>query len=132
MNAAEAEIAPQEVLSFFKVFETGFKHFNSREIGPKTREWIKEVFDDACKDIRPERLKRFDEDRQEKTVEKYVYENCRVAAAHASKKFASDADMSSETRRLSVAAEIMRALARHYIRTAFSFSDSYLSDEINR
>ena len=132
LNAAEAEIAPQEVLSFFKVFETGFKHFNSREIGPKTRGWIKEVFDDACKDLRPERLKRFDEDRQEKTVEKYVYENCRVAAAHASKKFASDADMSSETRRLSVAAEIMRALARHYIRTAFSFSDSYLSDEINR
>ena len=131
LNAAEAGIASQEVLSFFKVFETGFKHSDSREIGRNTREWIKEVFDEACKDVLPERLKRFDEDRQEKTVEKYVYENCRVAAAHASKNFASDADMSSETRRLSVAADIMRALARYYIRTAFSFSDSYLSDEIS-
>ena len=72
LNAAEAEIASQEVLSFFKVFETGFKHYNSREIGPKTREWIKEVFDEACKDVLPKRLKRFDEDRQEKTSEKYV------------------------------------------------------------
>ncbi len=132
LNAAEAEIASQEVLSFFKVFETGFKHFDSREIGPKTREWIKEVFVEACKDVLPERLKRFDEDRQEKTVEKYVYENCRVAAAHASKKFASDVDTYSETRRLAVAAEIMRALARHYVRTTFNFSDSYLSDQEGR
>ena len=132
LNAAEAEIASQEVLSFFKVFEAGFKNFVSEEIGPRTREWIKEVFDEACKDVLPEYLKRFNEDRQEKTVEKYVYENCRVATAHASKRFVSDADMSSETRRLAVAAEIMRALARHYIRTTFNFSDSYLSDEKGR
>lgn len=132
LNAAEAGIASQEVLSFFKVFESGFKHFDSKEIGQKAREWIKEVFGEACKDILPDRLKRFEEDMQEKTVEKYVYENCRVAAAHASKRFASDTDMSSETRRLSVAAEIIRALARHYIRTTFCFSDSYLSDKIKR
>ena len=132
LNAAEAGIASQEVLSFFKVFETGFKHLHSKEIGPKTREWIKEVFDDACKDVLSERLQRFDEDRQEKAVEKYVYDNCRVAAAHASKRFVSDADMSSETRRLSVAAEIIRALARHYVRTTFNFSDSYLSDKNGR
>jgi hypothetical protein len=129
LNAAEAEIASQEVLSFFKVFESGFNHLNSKEIGSKTREWIKEVFEEACKDVLPEHLQRFDEDRQEKAVEKYVYENCRVAAAHASKKFVSDADMSCETRRLSVAAEIIRALARHYVRTKFNFSDSYLSDK---
>jgi len=132
LNASEAGIASQEVLCFFKVFETGFKHLDSREIGLTTRKWIKDVFDEACTDILPERLKRFNEDRQEKTVEKYVYENCRVAAAHASKKFSSDADMSSETRRLSVAADVIKALARHYIRTTFSFSDSYSSDEINR
>lgn len=125
LNAAEAEIASQEVLSFFKVFEM-------RRDGPQVRSWIAEEFDAACKDVPPELLKRFNEDRQEKVIEKYVYENCRVAAAHASKRFTSDADISSETRRLSVAAEIVRALARHYIRTTFSFSDSYLSDERNR
>ena len=122
LNAAEAEIASQEVLSFFKVFEM-------RREGPEVRRWIEKEFDVACKNVQPEYLKRFDEDRQEKAVEKYVYDNCRVASAHASKKFRSDADMSFETRRLSVAAEIMRALARHYIRTKFNFSDSYLSDE---
>jgi len=122
LNAAEAEIASQEVLSFFKVFEM-------RREGAEVRRWIAEEFDAACKNVQPEYLKRFDEDRQEKAVEKHVYENCRVAAAHASKKFRSDADMSIETRRLSVAAEIVRALARHYIRKTFNFSDSYLSDE---
>ena len=125
LNAAEAEIVSQEVLSFFKVFEM-------RREGPQVRRWIAEEFGAACKIVPPELLKRFNEDRQETAVEKSVYENCRVAAAHASKKFTSDADMSSETRRLSVAAEIVRALARHYIRTTFNFSDSYLNDEINQ
>lgn len=128
LNAAEAGIASQEVLSFFKVFETEFKEFGRREIGPKTQEWITSSFEDACKDVMPEHLKRFDEDRHGKAIAKYVYENCRVAAAHASKDYPSDADMSSETSRLSVAAEIIRALARHYIKKTFNFSDSYSTD----
>lgn len=132
LNAAEAGIASQEVLSFFKVFETGFNHLDSREVGPQTREWIKKVFDGACKEVLPERLQRFHEDRQDKEVEKYVYDNCRVATAHASKRYKSDADMSSETRRLSIAAEIVRALARHYIKTKYDFSEAYLSDEPGR
>ena len=122
LNAAEAGIASQEVLSFFKVFEM-------RREGVEVRRWIAEEFDVACKNVQPEYLSHFHEDRQHKAIEKYVYENCRVAAAHASKKFQSDADMDFETRRLSVAAEILRALARHYIRATFNFSDSYLSDE---
>lgn len=122
LNAAEAEIASQELLSFFKVFEMG------RE-GSEVRRWIAEEFAASCKHVDPNYLRLFDEYRQGKSVEKYVYENCRVAAAHASKKFKSDADAIFETRRLSVAAKIIRALARHYIRTTFNFSDSYLSDE---
>lgn len=129
LNAAEAGIASQEVLSFFKVFETEFKDLARGEIGPKTQGWITAVFDDACRDVQQEYLDRFDEDRQGKAVAKYIYENCRVAAAHASKNYPSDADMSSETRRLSVAAEIIRALARYYIRTTFQLSESYLSDK---
>lgn len=124
LNAAEAGISSQEVLSFFKVFEMG-------RDARKAKNWIKRVFADACADVHERTLGQFHSDRKEIEIEAYCY-NCRVAAGHASKKFKSDADMSSETRRLSVAAEIMRALARHYIRTKFSFSDSYLSDEINR
>jgi hypothetical protein len=125
LNAAEAEIASQEVLSFFKVFEMG------RE-GTEVRSWIAEEFNAACKNVRLGYLERLNEFRREKAVEKYLYEDCRVAAAHASKKYMSDADKSSETHRLAVAAEIMRALARHYIRTTFSFSDTYFSDKKNR
>jgi hypothetical protein len=124
LNAAEAGIASQELLSFFKVFEM-------RRDGADVRRWIAEEFDAACKDVRSDILKCFEKDRREKPVETYVYENCRVAAAHASKKFSSDADMSSETRRLSIAAEIMRALARHYIRKTFNFSESYLNDKMD-
>ena len=124
LNAAEAEIASQAVLSFFKVFEM-------RRDARKAKKWIKRVFRDACTNVPEHALARFHSDRQETEIEDYCY-NCRVAAAHASKSHQSDADISSETRRLSVSADIMRALARHYIRTEFGFSDSYLSDEINR
>lgn len=122
LNAAEAEIISQELLSFFKVFEMGRK-------GSEVRRWIAEEFVAACKSVNPETLRRFDEDRKGKAVEKYIYENCRVASAHASKKYRSDTDMYSEARRLSIAAEIMRALARHWIRMTFAFSESYLSGE---
>lgn len=130
LNAAEAGIASQEVLSFFKVFESGFKHLRREEIGPKTQKWIASVFTPACENTLPEYLKQFHEDRQETAVEKYLYKNCRVAVAHASETYTSDADMSFETRRLAVAAEIMRALARHYIQTKFNFSDSYFGEEL--
>lgn len=124
LNAAEAEIASQEVLSFFKVFEM-------RRDARKAKKWIKRVFEDACAEVHERTLEQFHSDRKEFEIEDYCY-NCRVAAGHASKKFRSDADMSSETRRLSVAAEIMRALARHYIRTKYDFSETYLSGEQHR
>lgn len=124
LNAAEAEIASQEVLSFFKVFEM-------RRDARKAKTWIKRVFTDACADVHERTLEQFHSDRKELEIEDYCY-NCRVAAGHASKKFKSDADKSSESRRLSVAAEIMRALARHYIRTKYHFSETYFSDEQGR
>jgi len=124
LNAAEAEIASQAVLSFFKVFEM-------RRDARKAKRWIKRVFTDACSDVHEHALKQFRSDSNEIEIEDYCY-NCRVAAAHASKVYQSDADISSETRRLSVSAEVIKALARHYIKTAFDFSDSYLSDEQGR
>lgn len=122
LNAAEAGIASQEVLSFFKAFEM------KRE-AKEVKLWISDVFIEACIESHEEVLEQFHDDRQDVSVEEYVYRNCRVASAHASKDFPSDADMWSETRRLSVAAEVMRALARYFIRTKFQFSDSYLNDE---
>ena len=121
LNADEAGIASQEVLSFFKVFEM------KRE-GSEVRTWIANVFDEACDNVGPEILEQFHQDRGNVNVEKYIYE-CRVAAAHASNRFPSDGDMFAEGRRLSNAAEVVRALARYYIRNSFNLSESYLTDE---
>lgn len=132
LNAAEAGIASQEMLSFYKVFETDFKEFGRREIGPKTQEWITVVFDEACINVDAKMLQRFHADRQSIAVAEYIHKNCRVAAAHASKNYPSDADVSSETSRLSIAAEITKALTRYYIQTKFNFSNSYLSDQEGR
>lgn len=122
LNAAEAGIASHEVLSFFKVFER-------KRDARKAKKWIKKKFDAACAEVAGEALEQFHLDRKDLSIEDYAY-NCRVAAAHAAKKLPSDTDLFSEKRRLFVAAEIMRALARYYIRTKFEFSDSYLSDEL--
>jgi hypothetical protein len=123
LNAAEAGVASQEVLSFFKVFEM-------RRDARNAKKWIKQVFDSACAEVGMEVMEQFHSDRQDFPVEEYAY-NCRVSAAHASNRFQSDADISSERRRLSTAAEIIRALARYHIHTRFQLSASYLSDEID-
>lgn len=128
LNAREAGIASYEVLAFFKVFENREK-VSRGEIN-HTKCWIVDVFDEACRSVGEDVMQQFDHDRQSKSVEKYVNDNCRVAAAHASKDFPSDADASPELRRLIVAAEVMHALARHFLRNEFSLSDSYLTDEI--
>ena len=124
LNAAEAGIATFEVLSFLKVFEI------RRKDGNAAKRWVAEVFDEACKNVRAEVLKQFHEDRQDVSVEEYVYRNCRVATAHAAKDYPSDGDASEEMRRLSIAADIMKALARHFIRTEFELSETYLTDSV--
>ncbi len=128
LNGGEAGIVSHEIVSFFKVFEIGFKDEALRQIGSKVRAWIEVVFDEACKDVDRDTLDRFHQANNGKDLGRFVYENFRVAAAHASKRFPSDADMSTETRRLRDGAKIMQALARYYIRTTFHFSASYLSD----
>jgi hypothetical protein len=122
LNAAEAGVASQAVLSFFKAFEM-------QRDGKEVRRWIADNFDEVCSTLQDEYLKCFHEDRREKSIEDYIYENCRVAVAHASKRFQSDSDLALEADRLSVAARVTKALARHCIRVYFGFSESYFSDE---
>lgn len=127
LTARRAGLVTFEVLSFFKVFE---KRLNlKRGDQNPTKLWIKEVFAEVSASIRQEVLERFDADRGIKDVEKYVFENCRVATAHASESFPSDADASPEIQRLYSAAEVIHALARHFIRTEYNLSDTYYSDE---
>ncbi|CDZ35571.1 Hypothetical protein NGAL_HAMBI1145_29110 [Neorhizobium galegae bv. officinalis] len=130
LNAREAGLVSYEVLSFFKVFEQRVQG-DGRAPNP-TKIWIRDNFDEVARQLDAEALKRFNEARGSKPVHKYIFDNCRVATAHASEKFPSDADASLEIRRLYSAAAVIQALARHFIRTEFNFSSSYISDEVSQ
>lgn len=125
LNAREAGNATFQVLSFYKVFEI---HYPRR---PSVEKWVTEVFDDACSDGQGENLIRFHEDRGEICIGEYVARNCRVATAHAARDVPSDVDSSLEIRRLENAVPIIQSLARHFIKTKFSFSASSFSDELS-
>jgi len=127
LNAQEAGLVSYEVLSFFKVFE---QRFNSRPGEPNpTKVWIRDNFEAATSDLPSADVDEFNEARGREEVDKYIFGDCRVATAHASAKHPSDADASPEIHRLYAAASIIRALARHYLKTAYSLSDSYMSDD---
>ncbi|MER9948501.1 hypothetical protein NKJ89_10375 [Mesorhizobium sp. M0047] len=127
LNARQAGLVTFEVLSFFKVFEK--RSSSKRGEQNLTKLWIKDVFTKVSASLRREVLVRFDSDRKGKDIEKYVFDNCRVATAHASECFPSDADASPEIQRLYSAAEVIHALARHFILTEYKLSDTYYSDE---
>jgi hypothetical protein len=89
-----------------------------------TKNWFKNNFYHAR---HFESLKRslddFDKLRGTTEPHEYIYNSCRVAVAHAGKYSKSDPDDASELRRLHVAADIMRVLARHFIEAEFKISD---------
>lgn len=128
LNAGEASISSFEVLSFFKVFEV--RKRSKAGVKNPTKLWIASAFDDACQSVSPEVLTIFHKQRHPKNVEDYILDNNRVATAHASEAYPSDADSSPELSRLYVSAQIIKALARYYIRTHFGLSESYLSDKV--
>lgn len=127
LNAREAAITTYEVLSFYKVFEA--RNASPRGVPNPTREWINGVFPHVTQEVRKEILDQFNKERKGKDVGSYIVENCRVATAHASERYPSDADADLELRRLAVAADILRALARYYLHDELAFSDSWFEVE---
>jgi len=129
LNARDAGLITFAVLSFFKVFERRVKS-DGRTPNP-TKVWIKDVFESVAATLDPEVMKRFNEARSGKDVHRYVFDNCRVATAHASEEFQSDADESPEIQRLYSAADVIQALARHFLKTEYALSGSLYSDVSN-
>jgi hypothetical protein len=128
LNAREAGLTTFSVLSFFKVFEV--RQASRRGEPNPTKLWIAEAFDSACEGISREVISRFFEYKGKESVEDYLHGNCRTAIAHASENYRSDADASTELHRLVIAADIIQALARYYIRSNFKLGESYISEEI--
>jgi hypothetical protein len=122
LNAYSVGLASHAVLSFFRVFETRY------DTGKKVKDWVNAVFSNGEPSISESA---FESDRQSAGVDvgTYVYRNCRVATAHAARDVPSDPDGAEESRRLLNASQIMRRLARYFIKEEFRFSTSYLTDD---
>jgi len=119
-NAEQNFLISYAVLAYYKIVE--LKHHGRTE----ARTWFAKNYE-AIKGDRTlaDTIKRFEAEaalRSEKPGD-YLYRACRVAVAHANKPFSSDPDNPRELRRLHVAAQILRALARRFIRNELGVSD---------
>ncbi len=125
LNAYSVGLASHAVLSFFRVFETRY------DKKKKVVNWVNAVFREVKPSISENELQRFEADRQSAETDPgtYVYENCRVATAHAARDMHSDPDETAESRRLLTASQIIKHFARYFIKQEFKFSTSYLVDD---
>jgi hypothetical protein len=117
-NAEENYLISYAVLSYYKIVE--LKHRRKSE----TRIWFARNYE-ALKDDQTlaDEIARFESSRGTEKPGDYLYRACRVAVAHANKPYSSDPDDSGELRRLHVAARILRALARRFIRDELGVSE---------
>jgi hypothetical protein len=117
-NAEQNYFISYAVLAYYKIVE--LKHRGKSE----ARCWF-EMNYTALKDDRTlaDDIARFEQERGTEKPGDYLYRACRVAVAHANKPFSSDPDDIDELRRLHVAARVLRALARRFIRDELGVSD---------
>ena len=107
------------VLNYYKVIEIGYK-------GKEASQWIAEAFRLIN---HGDTLAQFLKTCGDEPPEKYIWKACRVAVAHANTARPSDPDHAEEIRRLHTAADVLRLLARHFIKTKLGVSDSIYSGE---
>jgi hypothetical protein len=117
-NAEQNYLISYAVLSYYKIIE--LRHRGRAE----ARSWFGKHYDL----LRQERsvaseVARFEEARGKEEPGAYLYRACRVAVAHANKPYSSDPDEIEELRRLNMAASILRALARRFIRDELKVSE---------
>lgn len=123
-NAEQNSLVSYAVLNYFKIIEIRYK---GKE---KLKKWIANSFDtvaaahpyeDAFKAIRAKS--------GTGGLQKYLYEECRNAVAHAGLNQNSDPDETDELHRLHEVATVMRILARHVILNEMGVSDCYYSGD---
>ena len=125
-NAQQNFIVSYAVLNFYKIIEIKLKKPDP------IKKWMKGNFEIIqstypCDNV----FKELDMVCGEETREDYLYNSCRIAVAHASHKSPSDPDDAQEIRRLHVAAESLRWIARHFIKEEMSIGDQWWEDSEN-
>ncbi len=121
-NAQQNFMISYAVLSYFKVLEVNYPD------GDKIRPWIAKVFPSVQDEMDRESLKALDAARGNDPVEKHLWESGRLAVAHVRKKHPIDPDIALDLGRLHNTADVMRFLARYFIREELGVSDSPFSD----
>lgn len=119
-NAEQNHFISYAVLSYYKIIELKFGDFD----GPKVRAWIANNYPGvAANKMIAREIADFEKERGSEEAQNYLFKACRVAVAHSSVTNPSDPDELPELRRLHLAAHILRALARRFIRYELGVSD---------
>jgi hypothetical protein len=119
-NAEQNYFISYAILSYYKIIELKFGDFE----GKKVQEWIAANYT-ALKadDTLAREIADFENECGNEEPQKYLNSACRVAVAHSSAANPSDPDELPELRRLHVAAHVLRALARRFIREELGVSE---------
>jgi hypothetical protein len=117
-NAEESYLISFAVLSFYKIIELKYKGKS------EARTWFRDNFEKLRSDeTLIAKIADFEAACGTEKVHDHLYRACRTAVAHANKPLSSDPDEYIELKRLQVAADILRPLARLFIRDELGVSD---------
>ena len=109
-NAEENALVGYAVLGYYKIVE--LRHKGRAD----TTKWFAQKFDEIRRETQlSDRIERFLSSFTGQEPEHYLYRACRTAVAHANKPSSLDPDDLNEIRRMHVAADILRELARRFI-----------------
>lgn len=120
-NAEQNFLVSYSVLSYYKILEIKFNQKKDPLLV-----WLKESYSQIRDEIDTNVIKRFEAYCKDKSIEDYLYGECRSAVAHAKDPVNSiNPDDFEELSRLHNAAYILRQLARHFIKVELELSDHY-------
>ena len=119
-TAEQTHMVGYAVLGYYKIIE--LKHRGRSD----ARTWFRNQYDKLRQSPGHDAdvIEQFETARGSDLPHDYLYSACRVAVAHANRARSSDPDFFHETRRLHVAADVLRLLARRFISDELSVSDS--------
>jgi hypothetical protein len=119
-NAEQNYMISYAILSYYKIIELKFGDFS----GPDVQAWIANNYPPLKADNTLSReIAAFEEECGNEAPQQYLNRACRVAVAHSSVNYPSDPDELTELRRLHIAAHVLRALARLFIREELGVSE---------
>lgn len=123
-NAEQNFMVSYAVLNFFKVIELKYDERNG------VKNWFRDNFDIVKRSFGfTDSFERFAKFCGSEKPHEYIYKACRIAVAHANKHSRSDPDDVQELQRLHVAADVLRAFARHFIKVELKISDRMYTDD---